>query len=86
MMTGKLCLVFFQKAWTHILTGDPEREIPSFIETHDAGILVNDFDPLHIKRGWKEEVAQRIDTPISRWMPIISRFSKAGICGIYNKA
>jgi deoxyribodipyrimidine photo-lyase len=47
----------------YILTGQPEREIPAFIEKHGAGTLVTDFDPLRIKTKWKENVAQRIDIP-----------------------
>jgi deoxyribodipyrimidine photo-lyase len=48
----------------YMLAGQPEQEIPLFIERYGAGSLVTDFDPLRIKRKWKEEVAQRIDISI----------------------
>lgn len=43
--------------------GMPEETIPQFIMEHDIGILVTDFDPLKIKRAWKDAVAERIDIP-----------------------
>ena len=48
----------------YMLTGKPEKEISSFIEKYGIGTLVTDFDPLRIKRKWKEEVARRTDIPI----------------------
>ena len=44
-----------------VLSGDPAYEIPFFINRHDIAILVADFDPLKIKRHWKEKVQQNID-------------------------
>jgi len=47
----------------HLLIGYPEIEIPKFIEKNRAGILVTDFDPLRIKRNWKDKIAKRIKMP-----------------------
>jgi len=45
------------------LRGDPEEEIPDFIERYDIGTLVTDFSPLRIKRTWTEKVASGINVP-----------------------
>jgi len=47
----------------YVLTGDPAENIPSFIETHQAGMLITDFDPLKVKRIWKEDVKEKITIP-----------------------
>ena len=47
-------------ALTH---GEPGEEVPRFIRDKNIGFLVTDFDPLRIKRCWKEEVINRIDVP-----------------------
>lgn len=47
----------------HLITGSPEREIPRFIERCHAGALVTDFDPLRIKRRWKNEIDSKIRVP-----------------------
>ncbi len=47
----------------YVLTGDPAENIPSFIETHQAGMLIADFDPLKVKRIWKEDVKEKITIP-----------------------
>jgi deoxyribodipyrimidine photo-lyase len=47
----------------HLLLGLPEAELPDFLRQSRAGCLVTDFDPLRQKRGWKEEVAKRLDIP-----------------------
>lgn len=44
-----------------LLRGEPEKEIPRFVSEHRAGLLVTDFDPLRIKRGWKKKVADSLD-------------------------
>ena len=44
----------------HVVCGPPEQMIPQFIHHHRIGILVTDFDPLRIKRRWKEKVARKI--------------------------
>jgi deoxyribodipyrimidine photo-lyase len=43
-----------------LMTGAPENTIPRFVEEHDAGALVADFDPLQVKRVWKHAVADRL--------------------------
>ena len=47
-----------------LLIGDPVRDIPEFIKKIDAGLLVCDFDPLHIKQAWKEGVAESLTIPV----------------------
>ena len=54
---AKLNIPFF------LLTGEPDNTLIRFIKTHKASTLITDFDPLRIKRGWKEEVARKIETP-----------------------
>jgi len=39
-----------------IIKGSPEKEIPAFIKTSVASTLVTDFDPLKIKRNWKNAI------------------------------
>lgn len=46
-----------------LLNGKPEVEIPKFLITTNASILISDFDPLKIKRIWKREVAKKISIP-----------------------
>ncbi|MDM7935419.1 MAG: deoxyribodipyrimidine photo-lyase [Methanothrix sp.] len=46
-----------------LLSGDPSRAIPGFLEEHSAGALVTDFSPLRIGRDWRGGVAERIDLP-----------------------
>lgn len=43
-----------------LMTGTPEKEIPRFVEEHDVGALVADFDPLRVKRAWKHAIADRL--------------------------
>lgn len=43
--------------------GSPEEEIPRIMRYIRAACLITDFDPLRIKKRWKEEVARLIDTP-----------------------
>jgi len=47
----------------YLLKGDPQKEIPKFIDENNASVLVSDFDPLRIKRIWKKEVAKKIEIP-----------------------
>ncbi|MBT8489475.1 MAG: deoxyribodipyrimidine photo-lyase, partial [Deltaproteobacteria bacterium] len=44
-------------------TGTPEQVVPKVIQRHDISTLVTDFDPLKIKRRWKDRVAERIAVP-----------------------
>jgi deoxyribodipyrimidine photo-lyase len=46
-----------------LLEGEPGEEIPRFIEQEDASLLITDFDPLRIKRTWRETVAARLSIP-----------------------
>jgi deoxyribodipyrimidine photo-lyase len=46
-----------------LLTGSPENEISRFIKKNKISSLITDFDPLKIKRGWKQAVAEKIDVP-----------------------
>jgi deoxyribodipyrimidine photo-lyase len=47
----------------HLVSGSPEQMIPRFASQHKLGVLVTDFDPLRIKRSWKEAVAGKIHIP-----------------------
>lgn len=47
----------------YLVTGFPEQEIPALLEKYKVGTLVTDFDPLRIKREWKDSVAKRITIP-----------------------
>jgi deoxyribodipyrimidine photo-lyase len=46
-----------------LLTGSPREEIPQYVRQVQAGALVSDFDPLTIKRKWKEGVVRQLDVP-----------------------
>ncbi|MCX5805987.1 MAG: deoxyribodipyrimidine photo-lyase [Proteobacteria bacterium] len=46
-----------------LLTGDPGTAILKFVNDQKVSALVTDFDPLRIKRGWKNKVAQNIKIP-----------------------
>lgn len=47
-----------------LLQGSPEREIPKFIGRTQIGALVTDFDPLRVKKGWKNTVIRKISVPV----------------------
>jgi deoxyribodipyrimidine photo-lyase len=46
-----------------LLRGSPGKELPAFVGQNGISQLVTDFDPLRIKRGWKDGVASAIDIP-----------------------
>ncbi len=46
-----------------LLNGDPSIKIPEFLSEVKAGLLVTDFDPLKIKRTWKNEISKKIKIP-----------------------
>ena len=46
-----------------LLKGKPENEILKFIQKHKVGTLVTDFDPLRIKRHWKDKISEQIKIP-----------------------
>jgi deoxyribodipyrimidine photo-lyase len=46
-----------------LLQGQPENEIPSFVTKWGISALITDFDPLRIKRQWKEALARALKIP-----------------------
>lgn len=44
-----------------LVSGKPHEKITSFLKEHSISTLVTDFDPLKIKRQWKEKIASSID-------------------------
>jgi len=46
-----------------LLEGEPAEEMSRFVEGEGVSLLITDFDPLRIKRSWKEAVAARISIP-----------------------
>jgi deoxyribodipyrimidine photo-lyase len=47
----------------HLLIGKPENEVPAFLEKNQSGLLITDFDPLRIKKDWKQKVVKKIRIP-----------------------
>jgi deoxyribodipyrimidine photo-lyase len=47
----------------YLLRGSPEAEIAEFIKNYGVVGLVTDFDPLRLKRQWKEAMAKKLDIP-----------------------
>lgn len=47
----------------YLLSGSPERVIPDWLKVHNIRTLVTDFDPLKIKRFWKQSISERIHIP-----------------------
>lgn len=46
-----------------LLQGAPEQELPRFLAGKKCSVLVTDFDPLKIKKRWKDAVASSISMP-----------------------
>ncbi|MCB0370093.1 MAG: deoxyribodipyrimidine photo-lyase [Bdellovibrionales bacterium] len=46
-----------------LLTGKPEEQIPEFVNSQNASLLVTDFNPLKIIINWKEKVKSKINIP-----------------------
>ncbi|MBP7526599.1 MAG: deoxyribodipyrimidine photo-lyase [Syntrophorhabdaceae bacterium] len=46
-----------------LLPGESDEVLPRFIESNRVSALVTDFDPLRIKRLWKENAARKIKIP-----------------------
>jgi deoxyribodipyrimidine photo-lyase len=46
-----------------LLPGFPEDVLPAFLVRHKCSVLIADFDPLKIRRRWKEAVASGIAIP-----------------------
>ena len=47
-----------------LLQGAPTQQLPLFLSQHNASILVTDFDPLRIKRQWKESIIRQVTIPV----------------------
>lgn len=45
--------------------GQPHEEIPKFVGETNASLVISDFDPLKIKRKWKEKVKDRLTIPLN---------------------
>ena len=46
-----------------LLQGLPAEVLPDWLVRNEASLLVTDFDPLRIKREWKESLLKRIEIP-----------------------
>ena len=47
-----------------LLAGKPDQRIPEFVRSSRVSVLVCDFDPLRLKRQWKEKALPRISVPV----------------------
>lgn len=47
-----------------LLAGVPQKELVRLIKQYRAGMVITDFDPLRIKRAWKEDVGKSIAVPL----------------------
>ncbi|MGC9489953.1 MAG: deoxyribodipyrimidine photo-lyase [Thermovirgaceae bacterium] len=47
-----------------LLRGAPAEEVPRFLSDHKAAALFTDFDPLRVKRRWRDEVAGKCRIPV----------------------
>ena len=47
----------------YLLQGEPDEMLPTWLTQHHASLLVTDFDPLRIKRYWKEKLLASIHIP-----------------------
>ncbi len=47
-----------------LLTGEPGETLPRFVKNHRISAVVTDFDPLRIKRAWKDDVAGNLAVPL----------------------
>lgn len=43
-----------------LLTGNPTETLPKYLDEVSAGLLISDFDPLRIKRQWKDIINSKI--------------------------
>jgi deoxyribodipyrimidine photo-lyase len=46
-----------------ILTGNPEEVIPTYLNEISGSLLISDFDPLRIKRQWKDNINVNLSIP-----------------------
>ncbi len=54
-----------------LIKGCPPEVLPKWLATHQAGLLVTDFDPLKIKRAWQQKLLAAIDIDCMKLMPTI---------------
>ena len=47
----------------YLLLGKPGEQVSKFVRESETSLLVTDFDPLRIKKKWKEEVKRKIKVP-----------------------
>lgn len=47
----------------HLLKGEPIASLLNYIKDNDVSLVVSDFDPLKVKRMWKEELNNQLDIP-----------------------
>lgn len=47
----------------YLLTGEPAKEIVTFIREKNVVLLITDFDPLRIKKQWKDSIKPAINIP-----------------------
>jgi deoxyribodipyrimidine photo-lyase len=47
----------------YCLSGEPGDRIPAFVKQVEASCLITDFDPLRVKRIWKDTIATAIEIP-----------------------
>jgi len=46
-----------------LLSGSPDNEIVGFVNRYNIKSLVTDFDPLKLKRQWKNDIAKQLTIP-----------------------
>ena len=46
-----------------LLQGLPQDVLPRFLVKHEAGMLVTDFNPLHVTMDWRMRLAERVSIP-----------------------
>lgn len=46
-----------------IIIGNPNDTLPLFIEKNNISAIISDFDPLRIKREWKNKILEKIKIP-----------------------
>lgn len=47
----------------YLLQGEPHEILPAWLTQYNASLLVTDFDPLKIKRYWKDQLLSTIQIP-----------------------
>jgi deoxyribodipyrimidine photo-lyase len=47
-----------------LLSGSPAEEIARFVSQHEVRALITDFDPLRLKKLWKEALLDKVDIPV----------------------